>query len=96
MKALTLTDYIEKKQATDVEFSEHYIREQTINNIAEMILSARRKAHLTQSELADKVGTKQSVISRIESGNSHFIPSLDTLVRIAGALHMKLKLQLQA
>lgn len=43
MKALTLIDYIEKKQATDVEFSEHYIREQTINNIAEMIVAARKR-----------------------------------------------------
>lgn len=95
MKTLTLIDYIENKQATDVDFSEHYIREQTINNIAEMIVAARRKAHLTQAGLANKVGTKLSVISRIESGNSHFIPSIETLVRIAGALHMKLKLQLQ-
>lgn len=29
MKALTLTDYIEEKQAIDVEFSEHYVREQS-------------------------------------------------------------------
>ncbi|WP_327313451.1 helix-turn-helix transcriptional regulator [Legionella quinlivanii] len=38
----------------------------------------------------------QSVISRLESGNSSFIPSLETLVKIADALNMHLKLQVQA
>ena len=95
MKALTLTDYVDKKLKTDPEFAEHYAREQIINNIAEMIVDARKTVHLTQSELAKKIGTTQSVISRIESGNSVFIPSLETLVRIAAALNMKLQLQMQ-
>jgi len=95
MKALTLTDYVDKKLKSDKQFAEHYVREQIINNIAEMIVEARKTAHLTQSELAIKVGTTQSVISRIESGNSVWIPSLETLVRISSALNMKLQLQLQ-
>ena len=95
MKALTLTNYIDKKLEADPEFSKHYAREQIINNIAEIIVDARKVGHLTQLELAKKVGTTQSVISRIESGNSAFIPSLETLVRIAAALNMKLQLQLQ-
>ncbi len=95
MKALTLTDYINKKLKKDPEFAAHYAREQIINNIAEMIVHARKTAHLTQSGLAKKIGTTQSVISRIESGSSAFIPSLETLVRIALALNMKLQLRLQ-
>ena len=95
MKALTLTDYVNKKIKSDKKFAEHYGREQIINNIAEMIVAARRKAHLTQQELANKIGTKQSVISRIESGNSVWIPSLETLVRVAAALNMRLRLRLQ-
>jgi len=94
MKALTLTDYINKKLQSDEQFVKHYAREQIINNIAEMIVDARKTTHLTQSELAQKVGTTQSVISRIESGDSAWIPSLETLFRIASALNMKLKLQL--
>ena len=95
MKAFTLTEYISKKTNGDEEFASHYAREQVINNIAEMIVEARKDGCLTQSELAQKVGTTQSVISRIESGASSYVPSLDTLLKIAGAMHLKLQLQFQ-
>ncbi len=95
MKALTLADYVSHKLETDTEFSKHYVREQIINDVAEMIVTARKKASVTQSGLAKKIGTTQSVISRIESGNTTFIPSLDTLARIASALKMKLQLRMQ-
>lgn len=36
--------------------------------IGEMIKEARKKAHLTQDDLAEKIGTKKSYISRIENG----------------------------
>lgn len=96
MKALTLNDFINDKIKHDEEFSKHYEREQIINNIAVMIAKARKERHITQSELARKIGTKQSVVSRLESGNGAFIPSLETLVKVADALDMRLTLQLQA
>ena len=96
MKALTLTDFIDNKIQQDPEFARHYEREQIINNIAVMIAHARKERHMTQSELAKKIGSKQSVVSRLESGNSSFIPSLETLVKVADALDMRLTLQLQA
>jgi ribosome-binding protein aMBF1 (putative translation factor) len=36
--------------------------------VGEMIKDARKKAHLTQEELANKTGTKKSYISRVENG----------------------------
>ena len=36
--------------------------------VGEMIKDARKKAHLTQEELARKTGTKKSYISRVENG----------------------------
>ena len=36
--------------------------------VGEMIRDARKKAHLTQDELAEKTGTKKSYISRVENG----------------------------
>ena len=42
MKALTLTDYIDKNLKSDELFAEHYVREQLINSIAEIIIAARK------------------------------------------------------
>jgi len=36
--------------------------------VGEMIKEARKKAHLTQDDLAKKTGTKKSYISRLENG----------------------------
>ena len=48
--------------------------------ISEMLKDARRDAHLTQEQLAKKVGTKKSYISRLENGNCDI--QLSTLYRI--------------
>ena len=36
--------------------------------VGEMIKEARKEAHLTQEQLAEKTGTKKSYISRLENG----------------------------
>ena len=53
--------------------------------VAQLIYAARNKAGLSQAELADRIGTKQSVISRLEDADyeGH---SLSMLHRIAAAL----------
>ena len=48
--------------------------------ISEMLKDARRKARLTQEQLAEKVGTKKSYISRLENGQCDI--QLSTLYRI--------------
>ena len=48
--------------------------------ISEMLRQARREAKLTQEQLAQKVGTKKSYISRLENG--HCDIQLSTLYRI--------------
>lgn len=59
------------------------------SRIAEMILAARTSARLTQAGLAERVGTTQSVISRLEDADyeGH---SLSMLQRIADVLGMRL------
>lgn len=54
------------------------------------IYSARIKKGLTQAKLAIKLGTKQSVISRLESGRAN--PSLDFIKRLAQALNSHLEI----
>ncbi|MCK9399575.1 MAG: helix-turn-helix domain-containing protein [Bacteroidales bacterium] len=48
--------------------------------IGEMIKEARKLAHLTQDDLAEKIGTKKSYISRIENGKIDI--QLSTLFKI--------------
>ncbi|AZK48845.1 XRE family transcriptional regulator [Paenibacillus lentus] len=52
----------------------------------------RRRIELgwTQQELADKVGLHQESIARIENGGS--VPRLDTVLKLAFALGMKISL----
>ncbi len=51
---------------------------------SEMVEEMRAMAGLTQTQLAEKVGTKQSSIARVESGAA--LPSLSFLKKIAEAL----------
>jgi HTH-type transcriptional regulator/antitoxin HipB len=48
--------------------------------ISEMLKEARRDANMTQEQLANKVGTKKSYISRLENGSCDI--QLSTLYRI--------------
>jgi HTH-type transcriptional regulator/antitoxin HipB len=48
--------------------------------ISEMLKEARKEAKMTQEQLAEKVGTKKSYISRLENGNCDI--QLSTLYRI--------------
>jgi ribosome-binding protein aMBF1 (putative translation factor) len=70
------------------------IEEETMNaQVARMIYEARTRAGLTQQQLAELVGTKQSVIARLEDADyeGH---SLSMLQRIATALNQKLEMHL--
>jgi predicted transcriptional regulator len=55
-------------------------------------LLLRLDERLSQEKLAEKAGIKQSVISRIESGESE--PRIETVNRIAKALDRKIKIDL--
>jgi ribosome-binding protein aMBF1 (putative translation factor) len=60
--------------------------------VAQMIYDARTRAGLSQSQLAALIGSKQSVIARLEDADyeGH---SLTMLQRIAGALEQQLELR---
>ena len=72
------------------------VRQEVLNaEIGQMIYDARTKAGLTQQQLANRLATTQSVISRLESADyeGH---SLSMLQRIAEVLGQKLELRLSA
>lgn len=57
------------------------------------ILEARVKKGMTQEKLANKIGTKQSAIARIESGRAN--PSIGFLQKLADALGKKLVIRFE-
>jgi predicted transcriptional regulator len=73
------------------------VRQELRNNeaeyrIIEEIITARQERNLTQKDLAELVGTKQSNISRLESGN--YNPTLEFLNKIAKAIGKELEIRI--
>lgn len=57
-------------------------------------LKARAAAGITQAEAAERIGTTQSAVARLESGSGKHSPSLATLQKYAHALGCRLELRL--
>ena len=58
------------------------------------VLKARAESGLTQAEVAERIGTTQSAIARLESAEPKHSPSLATLQRYAKALGYTVELRL--
>ncbi len=58
--------------------------------IAYQILKLRKQRKMTQAELARRIGTKQSDVARMESGQQNF--TTDTLQKIASTFKRNLKI----
>ena len=61
--------------------------------IIDAVIAARIEKQMTQADLAERADTKQSNISRFESGN--YNPSVEFLQKIAGALDKHLEITLR-
>ncbi|MGH7138843.1 MAG: helix-turn-helix domain-containing protein [Pirellulales bacterium] len=60
-------------------------------NVAQQIYAARKSAGLTQRELAEACGMRQSAIARLES-TDYEGHKLDTVRRVAAALNLRIEL----
>jgi len=68
-------------------------KEHEAMDIAAQIYNIRKRAALSQKQLANLVGTTQSVISRLEAAD-YSGHSLQMLNRIAAVLHYKVEVRL--
>jgi ribosome-binding protein aMBF1 (putative translation factor) len=75
---------IKAKALQDPEIKAEYDRLEPEYEIIEAIIRKRLEKGMSQKQLADKMGTKQSSLSRLESGN--YNPSLAFLKKVATAL----------
>ena len=62
-------------------------------DVARKIKQARLAANLSQTELAERAGTAQTVIARIERGAN--MPKLELLTKIAAGLGLRLVVKLE-
>jgi len=73
------------------EVKEEYEKLNVMYEIKKQIIRYRIENNLTQKELADRIGTKQSAISRLE--NDDYNPSVEFLNKVAHALGKKLEIR---
>jgi transcriptional regulator with XRE-family HTH domain len=64
---------------------------QARQEIAAQLRQVRKEQGMTQERLAEKVGTRKSNISRLESGR--YNPSLDFLEKVAGGLGREIEVK---
>jgi len=79
--------YILEKAKKDPKIYERINNESEKLVIVAEIIALRKRKKLTQAQLAKKIGTSQSAIAKIESGQRS--PTTDTLVNIARATNTK-------
>ena len=79
-----LKRYIKKRAKKDVEFSENFDEGYTEFKIGVVLRNLRKKAGLTQEELAKKLHTQKSAISRMENQSDDI--RISTLFKIAAVL----------
>ncbi len=77
----------------DEEFKSEYEKLKPRYDVISQIIEERDKQNITQEELALRVGTQKSNISRLESGT--YNPSLDFLIKVAHSLGKEMQIVLK-
>ncbi|MCF7845163.1 MAG: helix-turn-helix transcriptional regulator [Candidatus Pacebacteria bacterium] len=79
-----------KELLKDKQVKSHYDEIGFEFELVRLLIEKRIKKGLTQKDIAEKIGTKQSAIARLESGK--YNPSLSFLNKVARALGAKIKI----
>lgn len=77
----------------DPEFRAEYDALESEFTLAAALIEARARASLTQAQVAERMGTTQAVIARLESGRAK--PSTRTLERFARATGTRLRIHFE-
>jgi DNA-binding XRE family transcriptional regulator len=88
-----LDRYIKKRKKTDPDFAKGFEEGYRDFKIGVILRQAREAAGLTQEELADRVGTQKTAISRIENHAEDI--KLSTIQKVAKALGKNLEISLR-
>lgn len=86
--------YVAKRSKRDPEFKKLWEENELKRELIKQIIALRNKFGMTQQELAEKLGTSQAAIARVESGRQNI--TIDYLARIAHALHLSVNVRFKA
>jgi DNA-binding Xre family transcriptional regulator len=89
----SVSQHVEELYKKSLGFRKAYDEEVMMLRIAYKIAQLRKERHITQSELARRIGTTQQTVSRLEDSNNAQV-TIHTLARLAKALHAKLNIDL--
>lgn len=84
--------YIDKRKKKDLEFAEGFEQGYKEFKIGVLLKQAREQAGLSQEELANKLGTQKTAISRIENHAQDI--KLSTIQKVARALGKNLEVRI--
>jgi DNA-binding XRE family transcriptional regulator len=87
-------DVLKARKLRDPKVKAEYDRLGPIYALVWELVEARHKVGLTQAQLAERMGTTQSAIARLES--ARHMPSLDMAARYAEAVGQRLDIHLHA
>ncbi len=90
-KQINVNEQIAEKRKTDSEFDNLWQGSRNEYKLLAELVKIRKEANLSQTELAERSGNKQQVISRIE--NKENSPTLKTLCSILDVLGYEIKIQ---
>ena len=83
---------LRKKWQKDPEFRKVYDALEPEFAVARQLITARKRAGLSQSEVARRMGTTQSSVARLESGQR--LPAMSSIRRYASAIGHRLEVRL--
>ncbi len=84
---------IREQLMKDEEFRAEYEKLKPRYDLLSQIIEARAAQNMTQEELALRVGTQKSNISRLESGT--YNPSLDFITKVAKSLGKEIHIEIR-
>jgi DNA-binding XRE family transcriptional regulator len=87
---LPTADEVLAENLRDPAFRAEWERTAIAREVAKRLIAYRAEHHMTQSQVARQVGTVQSVIARLESGDQ--APSLATLAKLSRGLGIEFHL----
>ena len=90
-KQINVNEQIAEKRKKDAEFDTLWKESRNEYKLLAELVKIRKEANLSQTELAEKSGNKQQVISRIE--NKENSPTLKTLCGILDVLGYEIKFE---